>query len=320
MRHITFRQLTVFASVAANRSFSRAAEDLCLTQPAVSMQIKQLEDRVGLPLFEKMGKRIYLTEAGTTLARHANTIAQQLRVAEEDLSALRGGHVSPLNIGMVSAAKYFAVRLLADFCRQCPNIELRLNVQNRERTLELLADNQIDLAIMDDTPQEIDTVAESFAEHPYFFIANYDHALVNKHRILLETLNSEFFLVREPKSGTRILTDRYFLENNFRPKAVLELDCNETIKQAVMAGMGIAFLSAYAVALELQVGRLSRLKVIGTPVVSEWFAVRRTEKQLPRVAETFCQFLHQEGKQTMTHLLKGRSHIFKTVFTDQAIG
>ncbi|MBI3900495.1 MAG: LysR family transcriptional regulator [Gammaproteobacteria bacterium] len=307
MKHITFRQLAIFSSVAANRSFSRAAEDLHLTQPAVSMQVKQLEEWVGLPLFEQVGKRIYLTEAGTTLAHHANAIAQQLRATDEDLAALRGVRVGRLNIGVVNTAKYFAPRLLAEFRRRCPNIELRLNVQNRERTIALLADNQIDLAIMGSAPQEIDTIAEPFAEHPHVFIAMHDHPLANKRRIPPQALFRENFLVREPGSGTRLVTDRYFAEHKLRPTTMLEMDCNETIKQAVMAGMGIAFLSAHAVALELQVGRLARLSVTGTPVVSEWFAVRRTEKRLPPVAEAFCEFLHREGKRAMAQLLKGNA-------------
>jgi len=295
MKHVTLRQLKVFESVARHLSFSRAAEELHLTQPAVSMQVKQLEEQAGLPLTEMVGKKVFLTEAGEEVARQARRVAQQLREAEEALDALKGVRGGRLSIGVISTAKYFAPRLLAEFRRRHPGIELKLGVHNRETVVRQLADNEIDLAIMGQPPQEFTTVAETFADHPLVIVAAPDHPLASRERVAPGDLAEETFLIREPGSGTRATMERYFADAGIAPRHVLEMVGNETIKQAVMAGLGLAFISSHTVSLECEVGRLVRLPVIGTPVIRRWFVVHRADKELLPVAETFREFLLAEA-------------------------
>ncbi len=295
MKHVTLRQLKVFESVARHLSFSRAAEELHLTQPAVSMQVKQLEEQAGLPLTEMIGKKVYLTEAGEEIARHARRIAQQLREAEEALDALKGVRGGRLAIGVISTAKYFAPRLLAEFRRRKPGVEIDLRVHNRETIVRQLADNEIDLAIMGQPPQEFATVAEAFADHPLVIVAAPDHPLAAKKQIAPKLLNEETFLIREPGSGTRAAMERYFADAGIAPRHLLEMVGNETIKQAVMAGLGLAFISAHTVSLECEVGRIVKLPVTGTPIIRRWFVVHRAEKALLPVAETFREFLLAEA-------------------------
>jgi len=295
MKHVTLRQLKVFESVARHLSFSRAAEELHLTQPAVSMQVKQLEEQAGLPLTEMIGKKVFLTQAGEEVARHARLIAQQLREASEAIDALKGVRGGTLSIGVISTAKYFAPRLLAEFRRRQPGIELRLGVYNRETVLRKLAENEIDLAIMGQPPNDFPTVSEAFADHPLVIIAAPDHPLVAQTKIPPTALNEETFLIREPGSGTRATMERYFAEVGVVPRQRMELVSNEALKQAVMAGLGLAFISAHTVSLECEVGRLVILPVIGTPIVRRWYVVNRAEKQLLPVAEAFRAFLIAEA-------------------------
>ncbi len=295
MKNVSLRQLRVFEAVARRLSFSRAAEELHLTQPAVSMQVKSLEEEAGLPLTEQMGKKIFLTDAGAELARHARLILQQIIEAEEALAALRGVRGGRLSIGVVSTAKYFAPRLLTVFRAGHPGVELRLGVHNREEIVRQLADNELDLAIMGSPPQELATVADVFASHPLVIIAPPDHALAKRRRIAPIDLVAETFLIREPGSGTRSAMERYFTEQGVALKSTFEMSSNETIKQAVMAGMGLSFISEHTIGLELAVGRLIRLRVVGTPVLRQWQVVRRAEKQLLPLAEAFIAFLRKEG-------------------------
>jgi LysR family transcriptional regulator, low CO2-responsive transcriptional regulator len=295
MKHVTLRQLKVFESVARHLSFSRAAEELHLTQPAVSMQVKQLEDQAGLPLTEMIGRKVYLTEAGEEVARQARRIAQQLREADEALAAIKGVRGGRLSIGVISTAKYFAPRLLAEFTRRHPGVELELGIYNRETVVRKLTDNEIDLAIMGQPPQDFATVAEAFADHPLVIIAAPDHPLAGKKRIAPAQLNEEVFIIRESGSGTRATMERYFAEAGVTPRQRMELNTNESIKQAVMAGLGVAFISAHTVSLEREVGRLAILPVTGTPIVRRWYVVHRPEKQLLPMAETFRTFLIAEA-------------------------
>lgn len=299
MKHVTLRQLKVFEAVARHLSFSRAAEELHLTQPAVSMQVKQLEEQAGLPLTEMIGKKVYLTEAGEEIARHARRIAQQLREAEEALDALKGVRGGRLAIGVISTAKYFAPRLLAEFKHRHPGVELQLGVYNRETVVRKLADNEIDLAIMGQPPQDFPTVAEAFADHPLVIIAAPDHPLAKMKQVAPALLNEETFVIREPGSGTRAAMERFFADVGIMPKHRMELISNETLKQAVMAGLGLAFISAHTVSLECEVGRLVVLPVDGTPIVRRWFVVHRAEKTLLPVAETFREFLLAEAPSLM---------------------
>jgi len=295
MKHLTLRQLKVFEAVARHLSFSRAAEELHLTQPAVSMQVKALEEEAGLPLTEQIGKKVFLTDAGAELARHARLIAQQLAAASESLAAIRGVRGGRLAIGVVSTAKYFAPRLMTAFRARHPGIELALEVHNREEIVRQLADNEIDLAIMGRAPHELETVAAPFADNQLIIIAASDHPLAARRRISAADLAQEVFLIREPGSGTRSAMERYFAEQGVVLTHTFEMTSNETIKQAVMAGMGLSFISETTVALELAVGRINRLRVTGTPVMRQWNVVSRAGKQLLPLAEAFIAFLCQEG-------------------------
>ncbi len=293
--HLTLRQLKIFEAVARHLSFSRAADELHLTQPAVSMQVRSLEAAAGLPLTEQVGKKIFLTEAGVELARHARVVAQQLREAEEALSAMKGLRGGRLNIGVVSTAKYFAPRLLTAFRAAHPEVELRLGVHNRGEIVQQLADNEIDLAIMGRPPQELETVSEPFAENPLVFVAATDHPLAGVKRIAPKQLAEESFLLREPGSGTRAAMERFLTENGVVPQRTVEMTSNETIKQAVMAGMGISFISERTIVLELATDNIARLNVTGTPLKRHWYVVHRAEKRLLPVAEAFRQFLLRES-------------------------
>lgn len=299
MKNVTLRQLKVFEAVARHLSFSRAAEELHLTQPAVSMQVRSLEQDAGLPLTEQIGKKVFLTHAGSELARHARVIAQQLRSAEEALAAIRGVHGGQLNIGVVSTAKYFAPQLLTAFRLRHPGIEVNLGVYNREKIVRQLADNEIDLAIMGRPPAELDTVADAFAENPLVIIAAPSHPLAARRRIAPASLSQETFLIREPGSGTRSAMERFFAEQEVILAHTFEMSSNETIKQAVMAGMGIAFISARTITLELMVGRLLVLPVAGTPVMRQWHLVRRAEKRQLPLAMEFREFLCAEAAELM---------------------
>ena len=295
MKNVTLRQLKIFEAVARHLSFSRAAEELHLTQPAVSMQVQALEELAGLPLTEQAGKKVRLTAAGEEVARQARRIAEQLREAGEALAALKGVESGRLKIGVVSTAKYFAPALLAEFRRRHSGVEMELTVNNRGTIVRHLAENGIDLAIMGTPPNEFETVATIFAEHPLVFIAAPDHPLAGKRRIDPPRLAEETLLIRESGSGTRSALERYLDEHHVKPAASMELGSNETIKQAVMAGLGISFLSEHTIGLERSVGRLITLDVIGTPVKRQWRLVYRTDKRLMPAATAFVRFMDSEG-------------------------
>jgi LysR family transcriptional regulator, low CO2-responsive transcriptional regulator len=296
MKNVTLRQLKVFEAVANRLSFSRAAEELHLTQPAVSMQVQALAEQAGVPLFEQMGKKIFLTAAGEELLRHVRRIGQQLREADEALAAIRGAKGGRLTLGVVSTAKYVAPRLLVAFRKEHPEADLRLGVYNRETLVNQLADNQIDLAIMGAPPKEVETVSAVFADHPHVIIAPTDHPLAGRKRIDPADIASEPFLIREPGSGTRGAMERFFASHGgVTLTNTTEMGSNETIKQAVMAGMGLSFISEHTIGLELVAGRLVRLPVTGTPVMRQWFVVHRADKQLLPMTVAFLDFVRTEG-------------------------
>jgi len=299
MKNVTLRQLKVFESVARHRSFTRAAEELHLTQPAVSMQVKSLEEEAGLPLTEQLGKALFLTDAGAELARQARLVAQQLRLADEALAALRGLKAGRLAIGVVSTAKYFAPRLLTAFRSRHPGIELCLSVQNRDTIVRELADNEIDVAIMGSPPREPPAVADVFAEHPLVIIAAPGHPLASRRRLKAADLAGETLLIREQGSGTRAAMERFFAGQKLSLAPAIEMSSNETIKQAVMAGMGLSFISLHTIGLELAVGRIKRLAVAGTPVMRQWHLVRRADKELLPLGAAFREFLCRDGARLM---------------------
>ena len=295
MLHVTLRQLKVFESVARNLSFSRAAEELYLTQPAVSMQIKQLEDNIGLPLFEQMGKKIFLTDAGHELHHYSRAISGQLADMELALDELKGLERGKLNISVVSTANYFAPNLLAKFCQRYSGVTVSLNVSNRETVLRQLADNVTDLAIMGQPPDNQDIATESFMENPLVVIAPPDHPLSKLRRIPVKRLGQETFLLREPGSGTRGAMERFFAAHQISINRGMETDTNEAIKQAVQAGMGLGIMSLHTAELELLTNRLKVLDVQDFPIIRHWHVVHRNNKRLSSVAQAFREFLLKEA-------------------------
>jgi DNA-binding transcriptional LysR family regulator len=294
MRDATLRQLQIFASAARTLSFSRTARELYLTQPAVSMQVRQLEDRAGLPLFERMKRRLYLTEAGQEMARHATQVLRSLQDADEAFAAMRGLKGGRIAVVVTSTAKYFAPKLVARFARAHPEVEMRLLVNNREAVVRLLAGNEVDLALMGTPPKEVETVAAPFAPHPFVVVAPPEHRLAGR-RVALADLAGETFLVREPGSGTRAAMGRFFQEHHVAIRVGMEMSSNETIKQAVMAGMGLSFISQHTVSLELATGQLALVSADGLPVMRRWYVVQRREKRLSPAAEAFREFVLAEG-------------------------
>jgi len=295
MRNITLRQMRVFSAVAHTRSFTRAARELHLTQPAVSQQIKLLETEIGLPLLEHVGRQIHLTAAGDELLRYASQVTELLREAGESLAAMRGLKRGVLRLGTVSTAKYFAPSLLSAFAPAYPEVTFRFTVGNREEMIQQLAANETDLVIMGRPPKELITVAEPFAKHPLVIIASPNHPLAGKRRIPLTRLGSESFIIREEGSGTRASMEHVFKQHGVPIRATMEVSSNETIKQAVMAGMGISFISIHTVALELAVGKLVTLNVTGLPLIRDWFVIHMRDKRLSPIAAAFRAFLLKHG-------------------------
>ena len=296
MKNFTFRQLVLLEAVARNSSFTRAAEELHLTQPAVSTQIKQLEEEVGMPLFEHMGKKIFLTAAGREMYAFSRTIAQQftdIRTALDEMKGIRRGH---LNIAVTSTAKYFAPYLLAAFCKQHAGITVNLNVTNREAILRQLADNIPDMAIMGTPPQGGTLAADSFISNPLVVIAPPDHPLAHSGRIPLRRLLEESFIVREKGSGTRNAIEHFLEQRGQSMTTTMEMSRNEAIKHAVIAGLGLGIVSVHALEMEFKLGRLAVLNAEGFPILKDWFVVQREGKRLSAAAQAFKAFVLSEGR------------------------
>lgn len=295
MKHATLRQLKVFEAVARHLSFSRAAEELHLTQPAVSTQIGKLEDHAGNALFEQFGKKIYLTAAGTELLQISRAIIQQFEEAEIAMARFKGVRGGRLNVGVISAGDYFFPQLLVEFIGRHSGVALNFTVHNREELLEHIAGNLTDLAIMVRPPSDMDTLAEPFAPHPYVVVAPPGHPMVHRRRIPPAEVMRQPFVVRERGSDTWRSMREAFGGDLASLNVVMEIRSTETIKQAVIAGFGLSFLSAHTVSRELQSGSLRVLDVQGFPLQLHWYVVRRRTKRLPPVAQAFREFLLSEG-------------------------
>lgn len=303
MKNATFRQMKVFEAVARHLNYSRAAEELRLSQPGVSIHVKQLERHAGLPLFEQLGKRIYLTPAGQQMLHYSRAILQQFKEADEALAALKGIRGGLLNIAVISAGDYFFPGLLAEFCRRHENVTVQLSVSNREEIVHQLVENTTDLTVLLRPPGSPDMIAEAFAPQPHVIIASPGHALTRKRNISLRALANEAFIVRERGSDTRLAMEEVLAEFGVKFNVTMEIKSTETIKQAVIAGMGISFLSAHTIGRDLEAGRLSVLDVQGFPVMRKWHIVHRKNKRLPAVAVAFKEFLLQEGAALIERLV-----------------
>lgn len=296
MKNATFRQLRVFSEVARHLSFARAAEALHLTPPAVTMQVKELEGHVGLPLFERSGRQVALTTAGEYMLVYARKMLATLKDAEDMAARLQQVEAGTLTIGMVSTAKYFLPRLLGEFQREHPGVEIRLATGNREQLVKLLQGNEVDIAIMGRPPRELATRAEPFAAHPHVFVAPTDHPLLKFGHPTVESLRPHGFIVRERGSGTRAAMEAFLDKHRLEPRVVMEMSSNETIKQAVMAGMGLSFLSLHTIGLELEHKLMAKLDVEGTPIVRAWNVVHMLSKMLSPAAEAFRYFMLERAE------------------------
>lgn len=296
MLHLTIRQLKIFDAVARHLSHSRAAEELYLSQPAVSMQIKQLEENVAVPLLEKQGKKLYLTDAGKEFLNYCRTILQQIAEAESVLEELKGLERGMLNISVVSTANYFMPQLLAKFIQPHPKIQVNLRVANRDAVLKQLSENSADLAITGQPPEGTDMLSQSFMQNPLVVIATPQHPLAKARSIKPKQLAQETFLLREQGSGTRGVVERYFASHRMKLPAHMEMDTNEAIKQSVQAGMGLGIISRHGIELELETKRLTILDVEHFPIMRHWHIVQRKNKRLSTATQAFKQFLLNEAE------------------------
>jgi LysR family transcriptional regulator, low CO2-responsive transcriptional regulator len=296
MKNATFRQLRIFNEVAKQLSVTRAAQTMHLTAPAVSMQVKELEANIGMPLFERVGRTLRLTTPGEYMLVYTKKILSTLKDAEDAAARLQRLELGTLNIGMVSTAKYFLPRMLADFREDYDGIEIRLIVGNKENLIKMLRDNEVDIAIMGNPPSELATRAEPFAAHPHVFVAPPSHPLLRGETIQIEALQQQKFIIREPGSGTRAAFENFLKPHHFQPRIAMEMTSNETIKQAVMAGMGLSFLSLHTLGLELEHGLIAVLDVEGTPIVRAWNVVHTLSKMLSPAAEAFRYFMLEKAE------------------------
>ena len=295
MRPYTLKQIQTFLEVARQGSVSKAAERLFVTQPAVSMQIRQLEDAFGLPLVEPVGRNIRLTHAGEAFRTHAIAAMGQFK----DLEALMADHVGlkrgRIDLAVVSTAKYFIPMLLVRFGKQFQCIDIQLKIDNRENILGLLARNEADLVVMGRAPADMDCVATPFATNPQAVLATPDHVLARRKKLPFSALADHGFVVREEGSGTRAAMERLFADNKTPLKVVMEMPSNETIKQAVMAGMGLSFLSLRTVRHELASGHIALVDIVGLPVMGHWYVTHLSQKKLSPAARAFKEFLIEQG-------------------------
>jgi DNA-binding transcriptional LysR family regulator len=290
MRHTTFRQLEIFEAIARHGSFTRAADTLHLTQPTVSMQIRKLTDTVGVPLVEQIGKKIVLTDAGQDLALTVREIFAILDRYEMRVAERRGMKRGRLRLVAITTASYFAPRLLGEFGRRYPGIEVSLRVTNREQVLASIAENLDDLYILGQPPEDIDVVATAFMDNPLIAIAAPDHPLARDTAIPLARLATEPWLMREAGSGTRKAIERLFAQHGLEIRPRLELGSNEAIKQAVLAGLGISALSSQALNLH-QPGQFAVLDAEGFPILRHWYVVFPAAREPSPVARSFLDFL-----------------------------
>ncbi len=288
---ITFRQLRTFLALAERGSITAVAQALHVTQPTVSMQLKELSATVGMPLYEITGRRLQLTDAGHALAATAQAMLHEWEKFEQSMAAQRGLTAGRLRLAVVSTAKYFTPRLLGEFCRMHPEVEISLEVLNRDGVVRRLRDNIDDLYIMSKPPADIDAVAHALLPNPLVLIAPVDHARAGQRGIALDDLRQERFLLRERGSGTRMYTDAHFAAHGFVPRVRLEMGSNEALKQAVAGGLGLSIISRHALGPAAADQGLAELNVVGFPIHSQWYTVHLQGKRLSPLASAFMHYL-----------------------------
>ena len=303
IRHVTLRQLQIFEAVVRLGGYTKAADELHLTQPTVSMQVKKLSDTIGYPLLEKVGTHLHTTSFGQEVYLSAQKVLGSMVELGETAAELEGVVKGPLKIAAITTSKYFMPHLLGVFIHQYPDVLPALKVTNRSRVLERLQANEDDILIMGQVPEGLEVEAYPFIDNELVVVANIGHHLTKCKNISLEQLLNERFLVREPGSGTRLAIERLFSEQNLEIKPYMELGSSEAIKQAVMAGLGISVLSRHNLRLELAHNYISVLDVKGFPLFYRWYAVHLKGKRLSLASRTFLQFLLEQGKDILDDYL-----------------
>lgn len=296
MKNATFRQLRFFNAVARHLSFAKAAELMHVSAPAVTMQIKELEAEVGMPLFERQGRKVSLTTTGEYMLVYSRKMLALLKDAEDAAARLQRIETGTLTIGMVGTATYFIPALLNKFLKEHEGIELKLLVGNRSELVQWLQNSEVDIAIMGKAPDELPTRAEPFAANPLVFVASPEHPLAGESGLRAEDLRQQLFIVREPGSGTRSAMESFFTQARLQPRYNMELQSNDAIKQAVMANLGLGFLSLHTIALELQTHKLCVLPVNGAPLMRAWNVVHTLSKLLSPAAEAFRYFVLEHAE------------------------
>jgi DNA-binding transcriptional LysR family regulator len=299
MRPYTLKQIQTFMEVARQRSVSKAAERLFVTQPAVSMQIRQLEEAFGVPLIEPFGRTIQLTHAGEAFLKHAIAAMGELKDLEAHMAEHVGLKKGRIDLAVVSTAKYFIPMLLVRFGKLFQGIDIQLKIDNRENILGLMARNEADLVVMGRAPAHLDCEATPFATNPLAIVAAPDHILVRRKNLPFTVLGEHRLVVREEGSGTRAAMERLFTEHKTPLNVVMEMPSNETIKQSVMAGMGLSFLSLRTVRHELASGHIALVDIEGLPSVGNWYVTHMSHKKLSPAAQAFKGFLIEQGSALM---------------------
>ncbi len=307
LKNATLRQLVTFHTLARLGSVSRTAEELSLTQPAVSLQLGILEESAGTPLLQRGARGVRLTDAGKLLASYADRMITLWQEAGEAMAAHRGHVAGTLRVGAVTTAEYLVPQLLLDFAGEHEQIGVKLSVGNRADIIQQLARQDIDLAIMGRPPAELRVSAAPFARHPMSFVAAPGHGVLARTPVALEDLAEVTLLVRERGSGTRTAVEQLFKAAGIEMKLGAELSSNEAIKQMCAAGFGIAFISLHACVLELQSGVLVPLPIAGHPIEREWYVITLEDRPLPAAAKAFSDFLKAQGQARVDHRLKGQA-------------
>jgi DNA-binding transcriptional LysR family regulator len=287
----TLHQLKVFEATARHGSFTRAAEELFITQPTVSSQIKQLSKTVGLPLFEQIGKRLYLTEAGQELLKTCQDIFQCLDNFEMKVADIQGTKQGSLRLAVITTAKYFIPRLLGEFTQKYPGIDVSLKVTNHQQIRERMQNNRDDLYVVSEPPEDMDLVSQPFLDNPLVVIARQDHPLARQNHVPIKALNNQAFIMREQGSGTRRAVQNLLNKHRVEVRVRLELGSNEAIKQAIAGGMGISVLSQHTLVSEGSKSELTVLDIDEFPIKRRWYVASLGGKQLSVVAQTFLDYL-----------------------------
>lgn len=295
VRDLTIRQLRALSAVQAAGSITAAAKQLHLTQPAVTLQLRNLQERAGLPLIHRAGDRMMLTDAGVEVRALAERIEAALLDCKQALDMIAGRNGGRVSIGAVSTAQYFVPFAMATFSQRFPKIDVTLRIGNRQDIHEALRGYTLDIAVMGQPPDDLDVEVRPLGKHPHVIVAATNHPLAGRRSLAAKDLAGEIFITREPGSGTRMLMEQFFRRSGLSPKIGMATDSNEAIKQSAIAGLGIAFISLHTISHELGERRLAILKVKGLPVMRQWHAIRRTDKILLPPAQAMMDFLGNEG-------------------------